>query len=218
MAERREAIGGTLLTTAGGAWIAAIVVAADREGSLISSLVHGAPLLLIAFGLVCAVAGAVAFKISKPIEPSAPSEVSEVGVFRIEASPVLEFDDLNRGFDDRPPVLVRTIHQVRITNQQPGARLIIELWVRITLPDGRVFPEISLSPTDPCRDWRQLRWLELPIEVEAQRTVIGEVGFILQDVEAVLEGEVELVATDLVSGASVRAALGETRTASRPAV
>lgn len=209
MAQRREAIAGVLLTTWGAAWIAAIAAAAGVKGSLFSSLIHGASLLLLILGLVCAVAGVVVLR------ASAAESATDVPVFRIEASPVLEFADLADAHTRDAAVLLRTIRQVRITNQQLNARLVVDLCVRITMPDGRVFDEVTLAPVDPEGDRRQLDWLKPPVEIEAQQTVIGAVGFISSDPEMVLEGRLELEATDLVSEASVVAAPGEPRVATR---
>ena len=207
MARRREAIAGVLLTTWGAAWIAAIVAAASPKRSLFSSLFHGASLLLLIFGLICAIVGVVVLRAS--------SADSTTPVFRIEASPAVEFGVLTEADAHHTGVYLRTIHAVRITNQQPTTRLIVELYVRITMPDGRVFNKMSLSATDPQRDLRDLDWLNLPVEVEAQQTVTGTVGFISFDLDAVLESRVELDATDLVSGASVLTRLGKPGVATR---
>jgi hypothetical protein len=212
MAQRREAIAGVLLTTWGAAWIAAIAAAASPKGSLSSSLIHGASLLLLILGLICAIAGALVLR------AISPDGTTDVAVFRIESSPVLEIGVLTYDSTGDPAAFLRTIHQVRITSQQPDARLVIDLCVRITMPDGRVFNEYPLDPRDPQGDRRELGWLDLPVEVEPQQTVIGTVGFTSFDRETVVESSVEFEATDLVSGASVVATLGEPRVATRRSV
>lgn len=211
MGGRREAIAGVLLTTWGGAWIAAIAAGADEKGSLLSSLTHGPSLLLLAFGLICGAAGFVVLQTGGDEGPS------EIQVFRISASPILEFAVLSEDRQGNPAAILRTIHEVRITNQQPDARLIVELCARATAPDGRVFEEISLAPSDPQKDSRRFGWLDLPVEIEAQQTVLGTTGLIAFYREIAIDGEIELEATDLISGASVLAPLGETRVASRRA-